>query len=76
MNSTLAGVIFIVSLALALALAYRPFGDYMYRVVSGTRQSRVERVFSQRVAAMSELDGPVYGVCICVSTLGPVRECP
>ena len=35
MSTTTAGVIFIVSLVVALALAYRPFGDYMYRVVIG-----------------------------------------
>jgi K+-transporting ATPase ATPase A chain len=43
MSTGSAGVIFIVSLAVALAAAYRFFGDYMYRVVSGTRHSRVER---------------------------------
>jgi potassium-transporting ATPase potassium-binding subunit len=43
MNSTTAGIIFIASLVLALALAYKPFGDYMHRVVTGTRHSRVER---------------------------------
>jgi K+-transporting ATPase ATPase A chain len=31
MSSTAAGVIFIVSLILALVVAYRPFGDYLYR---------------------------------------------
>jgi K+-transporting ATPase ATPase A chain len=39
----MAGVLFIVTLVLALAAVYRPFGDYMYRVVSGTRHNRVER---------------------------------
>ncbi|MEU4367742.1 potassium-transporting ATPase subunit KdpA [Micromonospora chersina] len=43
MSTTTAGVLFIVSLVAALVALYRPFGDYMYRVVSGTRQSRVER---------------------------------
>jgi K+-transporting ATPase ATPase A chain len=43
MSSTAAGIIFIGSLVVAWALAYRPFGDYMYRVVSGTKHSRVER---------------------------------
>ncbi|GGM25319.1 potassium-transporting ATPase potassium-binding subunit [Micromonospora yangpuensis] len=36
-------MLFILSLLAALVAVYRPFGDYMYRVVSGTRQSRVER---------------------------------
>jgi potassium-transporting ATPase potassium-binding subunit len=39
----MAGLLFIVTLVVALAAVYRPFGDYMYRVVSGTRHSRVER---------------------------------
>lgn len=43
MSTTTAGVIFIGSLVLALAAAYRPLGDYMYRVYSGTRHGRVER---------------------------------
>jgi hypothetical protein len=29
-------------LVIALAVAYRPLGDYMYRVYTGTRHSRVE----------------------------------
>src|SRR5258706_3852099 len=44
MSNTTAGVIFIASLIVALALAYRPLGDYMYRVVTSTRHARVERV--------------------------------
>ncbi|MFC0507770.1 potassium-transporting ATPase subunit KdpA [Micromonospora costi] len=43
MTTTTAGVIFVLSLVVALVAIYKPFGDYMYRVVSGTRQSRVER---------------------------------
>ncbi|MEU5527577.1 potassium-transporting ATPase subunit KdpA [Micromonospora chersina] len=43
MSVTAAGVLFIVSLVAGLVALYRPFGDYLYRVVSGTRQSRLER---------------------------------
>ncbi len=43
MSTTAAGVIFILSLIVALAVAYRYLGDYMYRVVTGTKHSRVER---------------------------------
>ncbi|GAA4720470.1 potassium-transporting ATPase subunit KdpA [Phytohabitans rumicis] len=43
MSTTAAGVVFIVSLVLALAVSYRFLGDYMYRVVSGTKHSTVER---------------------------------
>ncbi|MFC7582711.1 potassium-transporting ATPase subunit KdpA [Nonomuraea antimicrobica] len=43
MSMTAAGMIFIVSLIVALALVHRPLGDYMYRVYSGTRHNPVER---------------------------------
>ncbi|MEU5789607.1 potassium-transporting ATPase subunit KdpA [Micromonospora purpureochromogenes] len=43
MTTTTTGVIFILSLIATLVAVYKPFGDYMYRVVSRTRQSRVER---------------------------------
>jgi potassium-transporting ATPase potassium-binding subunit len=43
MSSTGAGVLFIVSLASALAVAYRPFGDYMYRALHPRQHSRFER---------------------------------
>jgi K+-transporting ATPase ATPase A chain len=44
MSPVLAGVLFIVVLVLALALAYKPLGDHMYRVVSSTRHLLPERV--------------------------------
>jgi K+-transporting ATPase ATPase A chain len=40
----MAGVIFVAALAIALAVAYRPLGDYMYRVVTAKRHLGVERV--------------------------------
>ncbi|WP_248962611.1 potassium-transporting ATPase subunit KdpA [Sphaerisporangium perillae] len=43
MSATTAGVLFIASLIIALALSHRPLGDYMYRVYTGTRHSLVER---------------------------------
>ncbi|GIH03650.1 potassium-transporting ATPase potassium-binding subunit [Rhizocola hellebori] len=43
MNTTSAGVIFVLSLIVALAVAYRYLGDYLYRVVSGSKHSAVER---------------------------------
>ncbi|MCW6004424.1 potassium-transporting ATPase subunit KdpA [Micromonospora sp. CPCC 205371] len=42
MSSTAAGVLFLLSLVAALAVAYRFVGDYLYRVVTGTTHSRVE----------------------------------
>ena len=49
MGATAAGVLFIVSLLVALGLGYRFLGDYLYRVVSGSKQSRVERVVYRAV---------------------------
>lgn len=43
MSTTVAGILFAGSLVLAVAVAYRPLGDYMYRVYSGEKDSRVER---------------------------------
>ncbi|MEU4827643.1 potassium-transporting ATPase subunit KdpA [Actinomadura sp. NPDC023710] len=43
MGSTTAGIVFIASLLLALAAVHVPLGDYMYRVYSSPRHSRVER---------------------------------
>ncbi|MDG4755613.1 MULTISPECIES: potassium-transporting ATPase subunit KdpA [Micromonospora] len=43
MSMTTAGVLFVLSLVVALVAVHRPFGDYMHRVVAGTRSSRVER---------------------------------
>jgi K+-transporting ATPase ATPase A chain len=39
----LAGWLFVITLILALGACYRPLGDYMYKVVSGRRNNRVER---------------------------------
>jgi potassium-transporting ATPase potassium-binding subunit len=43
MGAATAGVTFIASLIVALAVAYRPLGDYMYRVVTSAKHWRVER---------------------------------
>ena len=43
MSPTTAGVIFIVSLLVAIVAVYRPFGDYMYRVFTAPKHWRVER---------------------------------
>ena len=39
----MAGWLFVITLVLALIAVYRPFGDYMYKVVSGRRSNVVER---------------------------------
>ncbi|KAB2349742.1 potassium-transporting ATPase subunit KdpA [Actinomadura rudentiformis] len=43
MSSTTAGIVFIVSLLVALALVHVPLGDYMYRVFSARKHNRLER---------------------------------
>jgi K+-transporting ATPase ATPase A chain len=43
MSSALAGALFLGTIVLALAVAYRPVGDYLYSVVTPTKHSRVER---------------------------------
>ncbi len=44
MGATGSGVLFIGTLLVALALAYRPVGDYIYRAITPTRHSRAERL--------------------------------
>jgi len=41
MTTTWAGVIFVGTIVLALAVVYRPFGDYMARVLRGPGQDRI-----------------------------------
>ncbi len=43
MSDVAAGVVFIASLVLALVLVHKPLGDYLARVVTGTRHLAVER---------------------------------
>ncbi|MEV7225838.1 potassium-transporting ATPase subunit KdpA [Polymorphospora sp. NPDC051019] len=61
MTTTTAGVIFVVSLAVALVLAYRPVGDHLHRAVSGTRHSRVERGL-YRLVGVDATAGQTWGV--------------
>jgi K+-transporting ATPase ATPase A chain len=61
MSTTAAGIIFIVTLIAALVLAYRYLGDYIYRVVTGTRHSTVERVI-YRVIGVNPNGEQTWGV--------------
>ncbi|WP_433336047.1 potassium-transporting ATPase subunit KdpA [Spirillospora sp. CA-294931] len=56
MSTTVAGIIFIGSLVLALAVVYRPLGDYMYRVYSGDRHARLERVIYRLIGVKPEAE--------------------
>ena len=44
MSSTWAGIVFLTTLIAALALVHKPLGDYMARMLTGTRYLAVERV--------------------------------
>ena len=44
MNTTTAGILFVATLALALAATYRPFGDYMARVFESEKHLAPERL--------------------------------
>ncbi|MEV0606240.1 potassium-transporting ATPase subunit KdpA [Polymorphospora rubra] len=61
MNTTTAGIVFVLSLVAALVAVYRPFGDYLHRSVCGIRQSRVERVI-YRVVGVDPAAGQSWGV--------------
>ena len=43
MSDTWSGIVFLLTLVAALALVHKPLGDYVYRVVSGTRHNAAER---------------------------------
>jgi len=58
MSDTAAGVVFAVSLALALAVTYRFLGDYMYGVVNDGRHWRVERAVYRLVGVDADAEQP------------------
>ncbi|MFI9593847.1 potassium-transporting ATPase subunit KdpA [Nonomuraea sp. NPDC052265] len=62
MSTTVAGMIFIASLIVALALVHKPLGDHMYRVYSTARHNAVERGIYRLlgVRADAEQSWPVY----------------
>ncbi|AYF75199.1 potassium-transporting ATPase subunit KdpA [Nocardia yunnanensis] len=43
MSTTVAGILFVVSLIIALAAVHVPLGDYMYRAYSGEKHSKAEK---------------------------------
>ncbi|MGE2833867.1 potassium-transporting ATPase subunit KdpA [Mycobacterium sp. SMC-4] len=51
MSTGLAGILFLVSLVVALAAVHVPLGDYMYRVYSTTRDSRAENLVYRLIGA-------------------------
>ena len=51
MSTTTAGILFLVSLIVALVAVHVPLGDYMYRVYTSTKDSRGERVIYRLIGA-------------------------
>ncbi|MFD7103967.1 potassium-transporting ATPase subunit KdpA [Streptomyces celluloflavus] len=62
MNDTLAGWLQILLLVLALALTFRPLGDHIARVLTGTRHTKAERLIYRAVGVHGDIDQtwPVY----------------
>jgi len=56
MNSSLAGILQIVLLVAALAVCYKPLGDYIARVFLSPKHLRVEKFFYRVVGIDSEAD--------------------
>ena len=54
MTSTIAGVLFLASLILALIAVHAPLGDYMFRVYDSDKHSRVERFLYRAIGADPE----------------------
>ena len=51
MDTTTSGVLFLISLIVALAAVHVPLGDYMYRVYSTTKNSRAETLVYRLIGA-------------------------
>ncbi|MCV7301196.1 potassium-transporting ATPase subunit KdpA [Mycobacterium barrassiae] len=51
MSSDTAGILFLISLIVGLALVHVPLGDYMYRVYSSERDLRGERILYRLIGA-------------------------
>ena len=56
MNSTAAGVVFIVALIACVVAVYKPLGDYMYRVVTREKDRAVERWIYKAVGVKSDVE--------------------
>ena len=56
MNSTIAAVLQVAVLILALGLVYRPFGDYMARSLESPRHTRTERGIYRLIGVDADAD--------------------
>jgi K+-transporting ATPase ATPase A chain len=50
-DGTIAGIVFLIALIVALAAVHVPLGDYMYRVYTSAKHSRVERLVYKAIGA-------------------------
>lgn len=58
MSTATAGIAFVASLILALALVHVPLGDYIYRVYDGREHARVERFVYRAIGADPDVEQP------------------
>ncbi|WP_433522612.1 potassium-transporting ATPase subunit KdpA [Nocardia pseudovaccinii] len=56
MNTTTAGIAFLASLIIALALVHVPLGDYMFRVYNAKKHSRAEQVIYKVIGVQPEVE--------------------
>lgn len=56
MTTTTAGIAFVASLIIALALVHVPLGDYMFRVYNAKKHSRAERVIYKAIGVQPEVE--------------------
>ncbi|MFC4014097.1 potassium-transporting ATPase subunit KdpA [Nonomuraea purpurea] len=56
MSTTAAGLLFIASLIIVLALAHRPLGDHMYRVYTSAGHNAVERVLYRLLGVRADAE--------------------
>ncbi|MCC5582043.1 potassium-transporting ATPase subunit KdpA [Microtetraspora sp. AC03309] len=56
MSPTAAGIVFIASMVVALAVVHRPLGDYMYRVYTSTRHYAFERVIYRLIGVQPDTE--------------------
>ena len=56
MSTTTAGILFLVSLIVALVAVHVPLGDYMYRVFTGTGHTRAEKLIYRLIGVRPDVE--------------------
>jgi K+-transporting ATPase ATPase A chain len=57
-NTTTAGIVFVAALIIALAVVHIPLGDYMYRVYSSDKHTRMERLIYRAIGVQPGVAQP------------------